>query len=79
MNYIEVINIVQKVFNGGKKRQTITIEFVKIIRKYVDKNSSAKTEDHTLPTVYKILNKISHGVSDEYITCILLRNKRRSI
>ena len=66
---IEEIDMVQKVFNSRKKRQTVTIDIVKRIRKYVDKKNSAKniadTEDLTSPTVYKILNKISDGVSDE--------------
>ena len=74
MSHIEETDIQQTEFKSRKKRQTITIDIVKRIRKYVDKNSSAKaiadTEDLTLPTVYKILNKISEGVSDEKIACV---------
>jgi len=52
-----------------KKRQTLTIQVVKKIRRGVEKGYTpqkiSEEEELSLPTVYKIMNKITDGVQDE--------------
>ena len=54
-----------------KKREIISVEILKRIRKHIEKGSFAKTisgiEDITLPTVYKLLNRIAAGIAADDI------------